>query len=155
MFVGRGGYRDPTFDKSGSVTHKSDMYSFGIVLYEVLCGKNAVDEDNKLIAPFTKSHYEGRRLDAMIDPGLRKQMDRQSFQIFSEIAYLCLKEQRSQRPNVGLVVMKLEKALECQWEHEERLRLKASAECTTPRNFKTSYERPIWNTSIYFWAEKT
>ncbi|CAH1429477.1 unnamed protein product [Lactuca virosa] len=131
------GYRDPVYDKSGSVTHKSDMYSFGIVLFEVLCGKKAVDEeDNRLLAPIAKSHYEGGGLDVMIDPGLHKQMDPRSFQIFSEVAYYCLKEERSQRPNINQVVMNLEKALEYQWKHVNRLILKASFEGTTSKNLK-------------------
>ncbi|CAI9260020.1 unnamed protein product [Lactuca saligna] len=114
------GYCDPTYVKSGSVTHKSDMYYFGVLLFEVLFGKNAVmvNEVNRLLDPLAISHYEGGRLDDMIDPVLWKQMDPQSFKIFSEIAYYCLKKQRSQRPNIDQIVMKLEKALESQQKHE-------------------------------------
>ncbi|GJX98471.1 hypothetical protein Tco_0355490 [Tanacetum coccineum] len=39
-------------------------------------------------------------------------MDPQSFKVFTEIAYACLKEERSQRPNINEIVTKLEKALE-------------------------------------------
>lgn len=121
---GMRGYCDPTYVKSGSVTHKSDMYYFGVLLFEVLFGKNAVmvNEVNRLLAPLAISHYEGGRLDDMIDPVLWKQMDPQSFKIFSEIAYYCLKKQRSQRPNIDQIVMKLEKALESQQKHENPVR---------------------------------
>ncbi|XP_052619646.1 uncharacterized protein LOC111921387 isoform X1 [Lactuca sativa] len=114
------GYCDPTYIQSGSVSHKSDVYSLGVVLFEVLCGKEAViiEENNRLLAPLVKCHYEQGKVDDLIDPDLWKQMDPQSFKIFSETAYYCLKEQRSQRPSIDQIVIKLEKALESQWKHE-------------------------------------
>ncbi|KAI3511231.1 hypothetical protein L1887_18378 [Cichorium endivia] len=114
------GYCDPTYIQSGSVSHRSDIYCFGVVLFEVLCGKKAVMEGNgnRLLAPLAKSHYEGGRLENLIDPNLQKQMLPQSFKIFSETAYCCLNEQRSQRPSIDQIVIKLEKALECQRKYE-------------------------------------
>ncbi|KAI3691487.1 hypothetical protein L2E82_49848 [Cichorium intybus] len=115
------GYRDPTYFGSGSMSHKSDIYSLGVVLFEVLCQRKAVlieGEDYRLLAELAKSHYESGRLEDLIDSDLRKQMHPQSFKILSETAYCCLKEQRSQRPNIDQIVIKLEKALESQWKHE-------------------------------------
>ncbi|KAL4560638.1 hypothetical protein LXL04_032791 [Taraxacum kok-saghyz] len=65
------GYRDPTYNQSGSVTHKADMYSFGVVLFEVLCRKKAVmvEKNNRLLAPVVISEYEGGRLN--VGPGFR------------------------------------------------------------------------------------
>lgn len=118
------GYCDPTYTQTGSVSHKSDVYSFGVVLFEVLCGKKAVivEENNRLLAPLVKCHYEQGKLDDLIDPDLWKQMDPQSFKIFSENAYYYLKEQRPQRPRIDQIVIKLEKALESQWKHENPVR---------------------------------
>ncbi|KAL7617476.1 hypothetical protein Lser_V15G03164 [Lactuca serriola] len=119
--VGTVGYCDPTYLQSGSASHKSDVYSLGVVLFEVLCGRNAfmaTEGDSRLFAPLVKSHYELGKLDDLIYPDLWKQMHPQSFKIFSETAYYCLKEQRSQRPSIDQIVIKLEKALESQWKHE-------------------------------------
>ncbi|XP_076940179.1 putative receptor-like protein kinase At5g39000 [Bidens hawaiensis] len=41
LISGTGAYVDPAYVKSGGVTHKSDVYSLGVVLFEVLCGKKA------------------------------------------------------------------------------------------------------------------
>nr|GEY83258.1 protein kinase-like domain, phloem protein 2-like protein [Tanacetum cinerariifolium] len=87
-------YLDPKYNKTGGVTQKSDVYSFGVVLFEVLCGRGAVSPDEELgeglLSQLAKSHLED-----MIDPHLRKQMDAESLQIFSETAYCCVKEKRA------------------------------------------------------------
>ncbi|GJR54712.1 kinase-like domain, phloem protein 2-like protein [Tanacetum coccineum] len=120
-------YLDPKYNKTGGVTHKSDVYSFGVVLFEVLCGRSANDEKDEdedelrevLLFQLDKSH-----LDEMIMPQLRKQMDPASFNIFSEIAYWCIKKDRADRPYIDQVVKRLEKALELQWKHENPIQLK-------------------------------
>ncbi|GJU34728.1 ribonuclease H-like domain-containing protein [Tanacetum coccineum] len=48
----------------------------------------------------------------MIDCDIREQMDSESFDIFTETAYDCVNEERSQCPNIDEIVMRLEKALE-------------------------------------------
>ncbi|XP_076937864.1 uncharacterized protein LOC143605755, partial [Bidens hawaiensis] len=130
-------YMDPSFESTGGLTHKSDVFSFGVVLFEVLfgmkasipdkpvssfvvsffealCGMKAAstpEEDHWCFADLAKLHYEEKRLDDMIDPDLRRQMDNESLKIFSEIAYCCLKEQQAERPDIDQIVNKLERAL--------------------------------------------
>nr|GEV92888.1 protein kinase-like domain, phloem protein 2-like protein [Tanacetum cinerariifolium] len=36
------GYTDPNYEKTNSVNHKTDVYSFGIVLFELLCGMKSL-----------------------------------------------------------------------------------------------------------------
>ncbi|KAJ0874376.1 putative protein kinase RLK-Pelle-DLSV family [Helianthus annuus] len=65
----------------------------------------------ELLAQLARSHYDEENLDDIIDPYLRDKMDPESFKIFSETAYNCLKEQRAQRPNIDQILRNLEKAL--------------------------------------------
>ncbi|GKB81265.1 kinase-like domain, phloem protein 2-like protein [Tanacetum coccineum] len=114
------GYGDPTYIETKSVNHNSVLYSFGIIMFELLCGRRAVlddDQDNKYLASVAIGHYRKKKLDEIIDWDLWKQMESQSFNIFAEIAYNCLNEERSERPNIGEIVKRLEKALEFQLEH--------------------------------------
>ncbi|GJV09235.1 kinase-like domain-containing protein [Tanacetum coccineum] len=108
------GYTDPTYIETKRANHKSDMYSFGIVMFELLCGRTAVindDQDYKYLASLAITHYREKKLDEIIDWDLWKQMDSESFNIFAETAYDCLNKERSQRPNIDEIVPKLEKAL--------------------------------------------
>ncbi|GKA50619.1 kinase-like domain-containing protein [Tanacetum coccineum] len=109
------GYTDPTYIETKIVSHKSDIYSFGIVMFELVCGRKAVindDQDNKYLAPMAILHYQEEKLEDIVEWNLWKQMDPQSFKVFTEIAYDCLNEEPSQRPDINEIVTKLEKALE-------------------------------------------
>ncbi|XP_071729373.1 probable receptor-like protein kinase At2g23200 [Rutidosis leptorrhynchoides] len=121
------GYRDPEYNETKSLSHKSDVFSFGVVLFEVLFGSEAStyfqpNEDQDAywyLARLARQHYEEKRLDDMIDSDLQKQMSLQSMTIFSETAYFCLKEVRAERPDINQVVRKLEKALQLQQKHDQ------------------------------------
>ncbi|GJW80323.1 kinase-like domain-containing protein, partial [Tanacetum coccineum] len=73
------GYTDPTYLETKSAHHKSDMYSFGIVMFELLCGgrKSVIDDDQyiKYLASVAVAHYREKNLDAIIDWDLWNQMD--------------------------------------------------------------------------------
>ncbi|GKA88958.1 kinase-like domain-containing protein [Tanacetum coccineum] len=96
------GFAAPIYIKTKSVNHKSDMNSFGILLFELLCGRKAVidDKNNKYLAPLAMAHYREKTLHEMIDPDLWNQMDSQSFNMFAEIAYHCLNQERSEHQNI-------------------------------------------------------
>nr|GEX76940.1 protein kinase-like domain, phloem protein 2-like protein [Tanacetum cinerariifolium] len=103
----RKGYTGPTCLETNIGNHKSDIYSFGIVLFELLCEKT---------------------LDGIIDPDLWKQMETRSLNILAETAYGCVNEERSQHPNIDEIVTRLEKALELQLECVNVVHLVAAAE---------------------------
>ncbi|MFS7990549.1 putative protein kinase RLK-Pelle-CrRLK1L-1 family [Helianthus anomalus] len=124
--TGTMGCMDPAIEKTGGVTHKSDIYSFGVVLFEILCGRRALiqNEADRSLAQMAKYGYENGTLHDIIHPQLLNQiLSPQSLLIYSKVAYSCLNEDRADRPNMHYITAKLEKALELQLRGENIVRL--------------------------------
>ncbi|XP_071687479.1 probable receptor-like protein kinase At5g59700 [Rutidosis leptorrhynchoides] len=119
--IGTTGYMDLTIQKTGGVTYKSDIYSFGVVLWEVLCGRKAFMPNcfNRLLVPLAKFHFEASTVNAiMLTWLLQNRLSLDSVQIFTSVAYSCLKDERVLRPDMNNIVYELEKALEFQLPYE-------------------------------------
>ncbi|GJW92218.1 serine-threonine/tyrosine-protein kinase catalytic domain-containing protein [Tanacetum coccineum] len=109
---------------TGMVKKESDVYSFGMVLFEVFCGRLCTVKDNDdilLSGPLAREFYDKKRLEEIIDPSLKEHLNSDSLNKFSEIAYRCLHYDRMQRPPMDLVVKELEDLLKIQ---EEMIRLR-------------------------------
>ncbi|PWA90536.1 mitogen-activated protein (MAP) kinase kinase kinase, MLK1/MLK2/MLK4 [Artemisia annua] len=106
------GYMDPYYFNSGKLTRKSDVYAFGVVLFEVLCGKQAVDpsldEEQWSLAAWAQDQIKVGKLNQIIDSRLMGKISKKSLKEFARIACHCLHDQPKQRPTMAEVVVRLD-----------------------------------------------
>ncbi|XP_074289622.1 receptor-like protein kinase FERONIA [Silene latifolia] len=98
------GYLDPEYYQRGQLTEKSDVYSFGVMLFEVLCARPTV----KLNLPNVRACYTKGILYTVVDPTLTGQITSECLSKFGEIAELCIRANRDERPSMRDVVLSLE-----------------------------------------------
>ncbi|KAJ1435362.1 Serine-threonine/tyrosine-protein kinase, catalytic domain [Sesbania bispinosa] len=115
-------------------TDRYDVYSFGMVLLEVICAKPCWDIIEEMMGPGAKiqissddesesfRHYVISRLRAeeIIDPALTGKIAPECKEVFIDIIVDCLKYEPNERPTMGEVEMELERALTLQLEADAR-----------------------------------
>ncbi|KAG8376815.1 hypothetical protein BUALT_Bualt09G0103100 [Buddleja alternifolia] len=108
--AGTFGYLAPEYAVMGKITTKSDVFSFGVVLMELLTGMMALDETRPeesqyLVSWFWQIKSSKEKLMAAIDPTLdMKQETFDSISIISELAGHCTAREPGQRPDMGHAV---------------------------------------------------
>ncbi|KAJ0744910.1 putative protein kinase RLK-Pelle-CrRLK1L-1 family [Helianthus annuus] len=106
------GYMDPDYFQTGRLTRKSDVYAFGVVLLEVLCGKQAVDrsidEEQWGLATWAQDSIKEGRLKQIVDYNLRGRISPKFLKEFALLADRCLHSRPKQRPTMAEVVVGLE-----------------------------------------------
>ncbi|XP_058187696.1 receptor-like protein kinase FERONIA [Rhododendron vialii] len=109
------GYFDPEYFLTRRLTKKSDVYAFGVVMLEMLCGRPAVDmqvdEEQRSLVHWAKQGIKEDKLDQLIDPSLRDQISAHRVKVFAEVANKCLDSLPKGRPTMADVVVRLENAL--------------------------------------------
>ncbi|KAI3511631.1 hypothetical protein L1887_18787 [Cichorium endivia] len=114
-------YMDPQYGRTGYLTKESDIYSFGVVLFEVLCGRLAFlnyNDEPGFLHHYAATRYKNGELHKIIDPRIREDIKPGTLLKFSAIAYQCLQETREQRPTIAEVVLQLKEAMRIQLEEE-------------------------------------
>ncbi|KAM3701567.1 hypothetical protein ACJW31_05G183500 [Castanea mollissima] len=109
--VGTYGYMAPEYAMGGIYSIKSDVFSFGVLLLEIISGKrNAGFHQSKrassLLAYAWKLWNEGKALELM-DPLLIDSFNRDEFLRYVQIGLLCAQEDASDRPTMSAVAVML------------------------------------------------
>ncbi|GKC80604.1 kinase RLK-Pelle-CrRLK1L-1 family protein [Tanacetum coccineum] len=112
------GYLDPEYFYTSKLTRKTDVYAFGVVLFELLSGKLAVDrhieEEQGSLARWAQKCVKEKRFDQMVDSNITGTIAPKCLRGFAEIANRCLIRDFEKRPSMTQVVAKLQDLLELQ-----------------------------------------
>lgn len=108
--VGTVGYAAPEYVQTGKLTAKSDVWSFGVVLYELITGRRAVDRnrprgEQKLLEWVKPYVSDSKKFHVIVDPRLQGQYYCiKSVQRVAALANKCLMKQPKSRPRMSEVV---------------------------------------------------
>lgn len=108
--AGTFGYMAPEYAVTGKITTKADVFSFGVVLMELVTGLIALDEDRAeesryLASWFCQIKSSKGKLRAAIDPALDVTEEIfESIYIIAELAGHCAAREPHQRPDMGHAV---------------------------------------------------
>ncbi|XP_051226262.1 probable serine/threonine-protein kinase PBL23 [Lolium perenne] len=107
--MGTYGYCAPEYAMTGKLTKMSDIYSFGVVLLELITGRRAIDtsrptEEQVLIHWAAPLFKDRKRFVRIADPLLQKQYPVKGLYQALAIASMCLQEEPSNRPKISDVV---------------------------------------------------
>lgn len=114
--AGTPGYVPPEYYQSFRCTAKGDVYSYGVVLLELLSGKRPIDpaefgDDNNLVGWAKQLHKEKRNLEILDSELLMHQSGEAELYHYLEIAFECLDEKAYRRPTM-IQVMAMFKELQ-------------------------------------------
>ncbi|GAA0172592.1 hypothetical protein LIER_26390 [Lithospermum erythrorhizon] len=113
--MGTYGYCAPEYASTGKLTLKSDIFSFGIVLFEIISGRRALDKTRpgreQLILDWASPYLRERNYVQLADPKLKGQFSLYKLHRVIELAITCVLEDRHRRPNANEVVVTLSKVV--------------------------------------------
>ncbi|KAK2455062.1 putative LRR receptor serine/threonine-protein kinase [Trifolium repens] len=120
------GYLDPEYYISQQLTDKSDIYSFGVILLELISGQEAISNDSfgancRNIVQWAKMHIESGDIQGIIDPALHGDYDLQSMWKIAEKALMCVQPHGHMRPSISEVVKEIQDAIAIEREAESIL----------------------------------
>lgn len=110
--MGTYGYCAPEYIRTGQLTIKTDVYSFGVFLLELITGKRAVDSNRpaneQILVNWAKPMIrDRRRYHELVDPLLRGEYPEKDLSQAVGVAAMCLQEEDTVRPYMSDAVVAL------------------------------------------------
>ncbi|KAK9705375.1 hypothetical protein RND81_07G051900 [Saponaria officinalis] len=110
--IGTFGYLAPEYAQSGQITEKADVYSFGIVLLELIAGRKAVDinrpKGEQCLTEWARRLLKQQDIRKLIDPCLGDSYEKQELYSMLQCASFCIRKDPDSRPRMSQVLRLLE-----------------------------------------------
>ncbi|KAF3789376.1 putative receptor-like protein kinase, partial [Nymphaea thermarum] len=115
--VGTIGYAAPEYLQTGRLTAKSDIWSFGVVLYELITGRRPVDRnrpksEQKVLEWVRPYISDSKKFHMIIDPRINGQYKLKTVQKLAAVANRCLVRQPKARPKMSEVLEMIKQIVE-------------------------------------------
>lgn len=115
--MGTYGYAAPDYIETGHLTAKSDVWSFGVVLYEILTGRRSMERnrpktEKKLLEWVKQYPPDSKRFDMIVDPRLQGEYSIKGARKIAKLAAHCLRKSAKDRPSMSQVVERLKQIIQ-------------------------------------------
>lgn len=110
--VGTLGYLAPEFSRTGHVTTSSDVFAFGALLLEVVCGRKPIEPkaspDELVLVDWVWSKWREEKVMDVVDFKLKGRFDEEEVLKVVKVGLMCSNDEPKARPSMRLVVRYLE-----------------------------------------------
>ncbi|XP_057458019.1 probable serine/threonine-protein kinase PBL19 [Lotus japonicus] len=153
--MGTHGYAAPDYIETGHLTAKSDVWSFGVVLYEMLTGRRSMERnrpkmEQKLLEWVKQYPPDSKRFDLIMDPRLEGQYSINVAKKIAKLADHCLCKSSKDRPTMSQVVERLKQIIN---DSDEEHSAELSAEMSENDPLEP-VENPNQSTSSEMWRKR-
>ncbi|CAN6821015.1 unnamed protein product [Brassica oleracea] len=101
------GYLDPEYMRTYQLTAKSDVFSFGILVVEILTGRRPVEakrpHDERITVRWAFEKYNEGKVFELVDPNARDRVDEKILKKMFSLAFQCVAPTRKERPDMEAV----------------------------------------------------
>ncbi|CAK7331809.1 unnamed protein product [Dovyalis caffra] len=110
---GTRGYVAPEWFRNMPITAKVDVYSYGVMLLEIICCRKSLEMESKneeeiILADWAYDCYKGRKLEQLVKDDEEAKNDTKRLERLAMVAIWCIQEDPSLRPSMRTVTQMLE-----------------------------------------------
>lgn len=98
---------DPEYVVTQELTHKSDVYSYGVLLLEIVTARRAVQDGKNLVESSQMLMASESRLTELVDPQIKDSFDLEQLQMVVTIVRWCTQREGRARPSIKQVLQLL------------------------------------------------
>ncbi|KAF6143977.1 hypothetical protein GIB67_017585 [Kingdonia uniflora] len=110
--MGTFGYVSPEYASTGMLNERSDVYSFGILIMEIISGRNPVDYSRPPgevnLVEWLKTMVANRNSEGVVDPKIPEKPSSRALKRALLVALKCVDPDSQKRPKMGHVIHMLE-----------------------------------------------
>ncbi|KAJ4840426.1 hypothetical protein Tsubulata_009267 [Turnera subulata] len=112
---GTAGYLDPEYYSTQHLSAKSDVFSFGVVLLEIVSGREPLNirrpRNEWSLVEWAKPYIRESKIDEIVDPSIKGGYHAEAMWRVVEVALACIEPFSAYRPCMADIVRELEDAL--------------------------------------------